>query len=187
MKGTAPSLPSREAAHEGDAGTCDRDARIAASGCAWRLLPKCFPPASTVRRYFYACHDAGLFDAITIASVMGLREFTESGGVRGYDAGKNIKGRKRHLLADDGYAEQKVRDAITCHRNWIIKIIKRSDAAKSFGILARRWVVERTFAWLGRCRRLAEDWDTPLSSLTVWALVASISMITRRSATYCCA
>jgi len=47
---------------------------IAASGCAWRLLPKCFPPVSTVRRYFYAWRDAGLFDAINMALVMSLRE-----------------------------------------------------------------------------------------------------------------
>ena len=47
---------------------------IAASGCAWRLLPKCFPPVSTVRRYFYAWRDAGLFDAINTVLVMNLRE-----------------------------------------------------------------------------------------------------------------
>ena len=47
---------------------------IAASGCAWRLLPKCFPPVSTVRRYFYAWRDAGLFEAINTVLVMNLRE-----------------------------------------------------------------------------------------------------------------
>jgi len=46
-------------------------------------------------------------------------------------------------------------------------------------------VVERTFAWLGRCRRLAKDWETSIASSTTWALIASIRMITRRTASYC--
>ena len=46
---------------------------IAASGCAWQLLPKCFPPVSTVRRYFYAWRDAGLFEAMNTVLVMRVR------------------------------------------------------------------------------------------------------------------
>jgi len=55
---------------------------------------------------------------------------------------------------------------------------------KGFVVIARRWVVERTFAWLGRCRRLAKDWETSIESSEAWAYIASIRMISRRLAKY---
>lgn len=89
------------------------------AGCPWRLLPKDLPPWATVYRWFAAWRDAGRFEAINHALVMADRErvgreasptgavidsqsvkTTESGGPRGYDAGKKIKGRKRHALVD---------------------------------------------------------------------------------------
>ena len=63
-----------------------------------------------------------------------------------------------------------------------MELVKRSDAALGFEVLPRRWVIERTFAWLGRCRRLAKDWEATLASAEAWVLIAHIRLITRRLA-----
>ena len=93
---------------------------------------------------------------------------------------------ERHPLESDelaaGYAGDKLKDALKGHGEWTLEIIKRSDAAKGFVLLPRRWVVERTFAWLGRCRRLAKDWERSIESSTAWATIASIRMLPRRIA-----
>ena len=68
---------------------------------------------------------------------------------------------------------------------WTVEIVKRSDTAKGFELIPRRWVVERTFAWLGRCRRLAKDWEKSVASAEAWLLVAHIRLVTRRLARYC--
>lgn len=215
---------------------------IAASGCARSLLPKDFPPVSTVRYYFYAWRDGGLLAEINRILVAKAREMegrnsmpsagvidsqsvktTENTSLSGYDAGKRIKGRKRHMMtdtcghlialtvhpagiqdrdgapgvfarlrreapklrhvfADGGYAGPKLRDALIGIGRWTIQIVKRSDTAEGFEVLPRRWVVERTFAWLGRCRRLAKDWEKTIESAEAWLLIAHIRCISRRLA-----
>ena len=69
-----------------------------------------------------------------------------------------VFGRLKLIWADGGYAGQLITWAYTLGR-WTLEIVKRSDAAQGFVVLPRRWVVERTFAWLGRCRRLAKDFE----------------------------
>jgi len=65
---------------------------------------------------------------------------------------------------------------------WTIAIIKRSDTANGFEVLPRRWVVERTFAWLSRNRRLAKDFGQTIASATAWLFIASVQLFTRQIA-----
>jgi transposase len=60
------------------------------------------------------------------------------------------------------------------------EIVKRSDIAKGFQVLPRRWVVERTFAWLGRCRRLAKDFENLSRNALAFLKLASIRLMMRR-------
>jgi transposase len=85
------------------------------------------------------------------------------------------------LYADGGYQGPAFRRAVKRVMATVnIEIVKRSDQAQGFVVLPRRWVVERTFAWLGRCRRLAKDWKCLNRSGRAWILLASIRLMARR-------
>ena len=88
----------------------------------------------------------------------------------------------RHIFADGGYAGDKLKAAMAKLGTWTIEIVKRSDAAKGFVLLPRRWVVERTIAWLNRNRRLAKDFERSIGSAVTWIYIASVKLISRRPA-----
>lgn len=89
----------------------------------------------------------------------------------------------RHVFADSAYAGGKLKLALEKLGDWVIEIVRRSDAAKGFVLLPRRWVVERTLAWLNRNRRLAKDFEVTIESAVTWLYIASVKLLSRRLAT----
>ena len=211
------------------------------TGCPWRLLPKDFPPKSTLFGYFQRLWQDGTGPTLHALRVMAAREqagreasptagiidsqsvrTTEAGGPKGYDAGKKVDGRKRHILVDTlglllvlvvHPANIQDRDglALVCRRlrrrfPWLrlifadggyqgetaacavaqervrLQIVMRDPGTRGFALLPRRWVVERTFAWFGRNRRLAKDFEATIGSAVTMVYLASIQLLVRRLA-----
>ncbi len=202
------------------------------------MLPPCFPPRQTVYGWFASWRDAGVWQSINHHLVMLDRErggreaspsaavidsqsvkTTEAGGPCGFDAGKKIKGRKRHAMvdtdgrplelqvgpasvqdrdgavpllkgsrqrfpfverafADTAYAADRVRDATSI----AIEIVRKIPGQVGFEVHPRRWVVERCFAWIGRNRRLAKDFEATIKSAIAFLYTASVMLLIRRLA-----
>ena len=211
------------------------------SGCSWRMLPIHFGPWQTVYWRFRRLARRFLFQTIHDLELMldretAGREASPSGGVldsqtvkapapgtvRGYDAGKKIVGRKRHIAVDtdgrllmvnltpadisDSAGAQTILDGIRKRWPWVkhlfadgaydrlqlmdkaaylefvIEVIRRSDTQVGFEVLPRRWVVERTFGWMTRWRRLVRDYETRLDVSEAMILVAMGGNMLRRNA-----
>ena len=88
----------------------------------------------------------------------------------------------RHLFADSAYAGNKLLNTLTKFGSWTIEIVRRMADTVGFEVLPRRWVVERTLAWLNRNRRLAKDFEATIASAKAWLYLASVQLLIRRLA-----
>lgn len=88
----------------------------------------------------------------------------------------------QRLFADGGYSGAETRAAAKRAGKVELEIVKRSDAAKGFVLLPKRWIVERTFGWLGRCRRLAKDFENLTRTQLAFVKLAMIRLMARRIA-----
>jgi transposase len=85
------------------------------------------------------------------------------------------------LYADGGYQGPEFQRSLKKSLARVnLEIVKRSDQAKGFVVLPKRWIVERTFAWLGRCRRLAKDWENLTRNALAFLRLASIRLMLRK-------
>ncbi len=215
---------------------------VTRTGCQWEELPKEYPNYNSVYYHYRKWCLNGTWQQINTA----LRQLdrrqrgrtpdpsagvidsqsvktTEAGGERGYDAGKKINGRKRHIVVDtvgnlldvvvhaagiqdyDGakaVLEKLTHSVSTLQKLWadgiykknglvdwvwdtlqiVLEIIEREPGQVGFKVLPRRWVVERTFAWLGRYRRLSKDYEKCTKSSEGMVYIASIHTMLKRIA-----
>jgi transposase len=246
-----PLLPARNPRHGGRPLKYDRRLildtilYVLRTGCAWRLVPHDLAPWDAAYRWFRAWSADGTWrqvhdllrervreadgrDAQPTAAVLDSQsaKSAEGGEAIGYDAGKRVRGRKRHLLVDGnglllrgvvhsasvqdragaklvlagvhdefpqlqlvwvdgGYVNVVDTGLIgwaAHHEQLQIVVVPRNADVQGFQVLPRRWVVERTFGWLTRCRRLARDYERKTAHAEAMIDVAMIRLMAARLA-----
>lgn len=213
---------------------------VVRSGCQWRLLPKGFPPWKTVYQIFYRWRLRGLWErmhdvlrrrtrqqagrkAQPTAAIIDSQtvKTTEVGGVKGYDGGKRINGRKRHIVvdtlglllavvvhpadqqdhsgaclvlsalweklkrvrvvfADTAYGRKGLPEFVRATLGLTIELVHKARDAAGFEVIAKRWIVERTFAWLGRSRRHSKDYEHNPKTSEAFIHIAMIHLMLKR-------
>ncbi|MCC6192115.1 MAG: transposase [Anaerolineales bacterium] len=163
---------------------------IVRNGCVWRDLP----PWKTVYTQFRRWRRDGAWQALNAALVKAV---VHSAGIPGSTGGKQtlptlferIKGSRynRHcrlklIWADGGYED--IVAWVKQHCGWLLEIVRRPEGAKGFVVLPRRWVVERSIAWLTRNRRLSKDYERRTASSEAFIYFASIRQLTKRLAAH---
>ena len=213
------------------------------TGCAWRYLPRDFPPWQTVYYHFRRFRLTGVWSGLltalrtverarvgkeaqpsaAIMDAQSVKTVEESARISGYDGHKRIKGRKRHLLvdtlglplsisvtpadthdkvgawrllaglqplvprlakiwADGAYTSKELTRWCKGYGGWDLEIVGRDPGARGFAVQPRRWVVERTFAWLVRNRRLRIDYERKVQTSEALIEVATIRILLQRLA-----
>jgi putative transposase len=212
------------------------------TGCHWRALPHDFPCWKSVYTVFWRWRQKGIWKRIHDALRAQVRrsvgkkptptaaiidsqsvKTTEVGGVHGYDAGKHINGRKRHLVvdtlglilmvvvhaahiqdyvgargvlallkgsfrrlevifADAAYGRDGLPEWVHKTCGWILQTVLRPVGVKGFVVLPKRWIVERTFGWLGRYRRHSKDYEQNTASSEAMIYISMIHLMSRRLA-----